>query len=521
VPCTWFQIVEIPQTAPNVNFPKNWYSYQFQIGTTQFATFITPKENGTMLIRLIISFCLLLPGWLAVAQNDINDTTAQIAISDSVQVFRTVNTITITGNKRTKIYLVHRELAFKEGVTYSLKDLESRITLSKEQLINTTLFVDVEITKVEAANDMLDVSIVVKERWYLFPVPYFKVIDRNWNEWIKTYGASLSRVNYGIKVTQNNLTGRNDNLNIWLINGYTQQVSFNYTQPYLDKKLKHGMFMGFQYARNREVNYGVNFDTLQFLKLNDFARTYINGNLGYTYRKGSRERHSVRLSFTSENLDSAIVNKNPDYFGNGRMKAFYTDLSYTFQYFNVDYIRYPLRGWYVDVYAFKRFSKTLGLWGLGGKYLHSWKLPIPNSYFVLQAAASIRFPFNQPYFNSRLLGYGDLSMRGMEYLVVNGVAGGVLKATLRKKLFGFTLKNFVKSKTHDRIPFTFYGKIFGDLGYAYSKEKDNNSRLNNKLLRTGGFGIDIVTFYDLVLKLEFSFNQLGNHGIYYHTGSDF
>ena len=464
----------------------------------------------------------MLPCCFAMAQNNLADTTAVSSDSTTIQQgVRTIRNISITGNRRTKIYLVERELAFKKGVAYIFKDLQYRLTLSREQLINTTLFVDVGITMAETGSNMVDIAIEVKERWYLFPVPYFKVIDRNWNEWIKTYGASLSRVNYGVKVTQNNLTGRNDNLNLWLINGYTQQVSFNYTQPYLDQKLKHGMFFGFLYARNREVNYGTNFDTLQFLKLPGFARTLISGHAGYSYRKGSRERHGVRLSFNSDKLDSAIVKMNPDFFGNGSLKEFYTDLSYSFQYFNVDYIRYPLRGWYADVYAFKRFSRTLGLWGIGGKYLHSWKLPLPGTYFALQAAAAIRFPFKQPYYNSRLLGYGDLSMRGMEYLVVNGVAGGVLKGTIRKKIFGFTVKNFIKSKTHDRIPFTFYGKVFGDLGYAYNQDKTNNSRLSNKLLRSGGFGIDIVTFYDLVLKIDFSFNQLGSRGIYYHTGSDF
>ncbi len=481
-----------------------------------------PKENGIMLIRLFTCCFLMLLCCCGIAQKAIVDSAITNIDSSGLQaVFRTVRNIIITGNNRTKVYIVEREFAFEKDTTYLIKDLQYRITLTREQLINTTLFVDVVINTTDVGSEMVDILVHVKERIYLFPVPYFRVIDRNWNEWINTYGASLSRVNYGLKVSHNNLTGSNDKLNIWLINGYTQQVSFNYTQPYLDQKLQHGMFFGFQYARSREVNFATNFDTLQFLKLPNFARTFINGNIGYTYRKGSRERHGVRLSFNSDKIDSAIGKLNQDFFGNNSLKENFADLSYTFQYFNVDYIRYPLSGWYVDVFAFKRFSKTLGTWGFGGKYLHSWALPLPSSYFMLQAIASVKFPFNQPYYNSHLLGFGDLSMRGMEYLVVDGVAGGVLKGTIRKKMFAFTFKNFIKSKSHDRIPFTFYAKAFGDLGYVYTQNKTNNSRLSNKLLRSGGFGIDIVTIYDLVLKMEFSFNQLGSRGIYYHTGSDF
>ncbi|MEO7311190.1 MAG: POTRA domain-containing protein [Chitinophagaceae bacterium] len=475
-----------------------------------------------MLIRFLSFICLLLPCSFVVAQFAVSDTTITVPPDDTtLQVFKTVRNIIITGNQRTKGYIVAREIALEMGHSYAANDLAARIKLTKEQLINTSLFVDVDITNSEISKDEVDLTVDVKERWYVFPVPYFKVIDRNWNEWIHTYKASLSRVNYGIKVSENNLSGRNDKLNVWLIGGYTQQISFNYTQPYLDKDLKHGMFMGFLYARNREVNYGTNFDTLQYLKLPNFARTFIDAHVGYTYRRGSKERHSLRLSFSSDKIDSAIIKRNTEFFGNSSLKEQYWDLSYSFQYFNVDYIKYPLRGWYVDVYAFKRFSKTLGLFGIGGKYLHSWKLPVPTSYFALQAAATVKLPFQQSYYNSHLLGYGDLSMRGLEYLVVDGVAGGVLKGTVRKKLFSFTFKNFIKSKSHDRIPFTFYAKAFGDLGYVYSKSQTNNSRLSNKWLHSGGFGIDIVTIYDTVFKIEFSFNQLGSHGIYYHSGSDF
>ena len=91
--------------------------------------------------------------------------------------------------------------------------------------MNTSLFVDVIITPYEVGYNNVDVIIEVKERWYIFPVPYFKVVDRNWNVWIKEYNASLDRVNIGMKVTHSNVTGINDKLNLWVIGGYTQQLS--------------------------------------------------------------------------------------------------------------------------------------------------------------------------------------------------------------------------------------------------------------------------------------------------------
>ena len=63
-------------------------------------------------------------------------------------------------------------------------------------------------------------------------------------------------------------------------------------------------------------------------------------------------------------------------------------------------------------------------------------------------------------------------------------------------------------------------KAYGDLGYSYLPNP-GNSRLNNKLLRTWGAGVDVLTIYDVVLKLEYSFNQLGEKGLFIHTATDF
>jgi hypothetical protein len=37
------------------------------------------------------------------------------------------------------------------------------------------------------------------------------------------------------------------------------------------------------------------------------------------------------------------------------------------------------------------------------------------------------------------------------------------------------------------------------------------------MLYSGGLGIDILTLYDFTLKLEWSFNQIGQNGLYLHN----
>ena len=52
--------------------------------------------------------------------------------------------------------------------------------------------------------------------------------------------ASLERVNYGVKLLYNNVTGRSDRLKLWVIGGYTKQITFNYLNRavYIDKEIE-------------------------------------------------------------------------------------------------------------------------------------------------------------------------------------------------------------------------------------------------------------------------------------------
>jgi outer membrane protein assembly factor BamA len=469
-----------------------------------------------MIMKVLTASLLLLLAYNCTAQQD--STTK--AVNDSVlQSPRTVRTFTITGANRTKDYMVKREFAFQINETYTVADLRGRMELTRQQLMNTSLFVSVTVDTFEVGIDEVGIAIEVKERWYIFPIPFFKIVDRNWNEWIKQHDANLNRVNYGLRIKHANLSGRNDRLSFSLVSGYTREFSVGYSAPYLDNKLQQGLNMGFRYARNREVNYMTRNDTIINMKLDNFASTQVSGYIGYSYRRGSKERHNVRLGYNDIRIDSQIAKLNPDYFGFRRQKASFLDLTYSFQYFNVDFIPYPLTGWYTDVYANQRIGKNLSYFSVGGKFLQSWKLT-SGTYFMFQAAGSIKFPFNQPYYNNRLMGYGDITMRGLEYNIIDGAAGGMIRGTLRKKVLGFILKTPFKNSAYSRIPFNFYAKVFTDAGYVYNKNP-GNSRLANRRLHTGGFGLDILSIYDVAIKLEFSFNQLGGRGLFVHSSSDF
>ncbi|WP_166437040.1 POTRA domain-containing protein [Niastella caeni] len=430
-----------------------------------------------------------------------------------------VGDIIIEGNKRTKPYIIERELPFKAGDSIYLPELVKAFEISRQQLINTTLFNEVIISLKAFRGYVVDISIQVKERWYIFPIPYLKPVDRNLNEWAKQ-GYGVDRVNYGFKFTYNNFTGRNDKLKLWLITGYTQQIQFQYDQPYADKTLKHGYRIGFAYSYNREINYATIDNQQHFVdSLREGIKQW-SGHIDYTYRPGLRTVHSVILSYTHQQVDPRINELNPKYYGSLRNKVSYPELIYNINYVNVDYKPFPLKGWIAEGSVSKKgFSKEMNMWQLTGKATKGWQLT-KKDFFSWQGLGTLRFPFNQPYINQRMFGYGDMYLRGLEDYVIDGSAGFLTRQSYRHELFRFSVPTYIKSKSHDRIPFRIYARLFGDAGYSYNKTFTNNS-LTNRMLYTGGFGLDIVTFYDFILRLDYSFNQLGQNGLFLHIKNDF
>ena len=83
-------------------------------------------------------------------------------------------------------------------------------------------------------------------------------------------------------------------------------------------------------------------------------------------------------------------------------------------------------------------------------------------------------------------------------------------------MFSFVLPTGIKSKAYTRVPFKFYIKGYADVGYVYNGANSIANSLNNKLMYTGGIGLDVVSIYDIVFRIEYSFNQFRQGGIFVH-----
>ena len=421
--------------------------------------------------------------------------------------------IDITGNSKTKDYIILRELPFVKGDSLEAKQLAPAIIQAKQLLMNTQLFVDVQIDTL--ANDgQWQIRIQVKERWYLLPLPYFRLVDRNFNQWWVDQNRSLDRVNYGMKFIQNNVSGRNDNLNVWLITGYNRQFSARYTIPFIDKKLTKGFSVGFLHATQKELNIATAGNKQVFLRHSSDARKTWRIDASYSYRPDRFKRTTIRLSYFNETIADTILKVQKNYYPGQTNRQAALDISYRYQYINVSNITYPTSGYYSDLFLLKRIaSRPQSIFQVSARQLYAKKLST-KSFLLLDATAAYKSPIDSVFSNSRLIGYGGMQLRGLEYYVVDGNAATIGKMAFHHKIGTISLRNPVTKKFLPEVKFHFWLKIYTQLGYVYSEKPLNANKLSNTLLRTAGIGVDIISIYDFVLKVDYSVNQLGDKGLY-------
>jgi outer membrane protein assembly factor BamA len=448
------------------------------------------------------------------------------AIADSSEKNNTetiiVSAIKINGNKQTKDYLILREMPFKIGDTLPKAALQNLFNRAKTQVYNTNLFIEVKIDSILLADTSLQVNVVVKERWYIFPTPQVAFID-GINAWYKTYNADFKRVIYGIDFTHYNFSGRRDEFSVTLLNGYARNISVSYRAPYSNSKLTEGFGIGAGFTQNRGIGFKTNFNNrILFYGQDDFVRSNFNIAASYSRRKNFFKRTSFSLNLQYTNVADSIIIKNPNYFNSNKAYQFYPTLGVGISYANTDKNNYPLKGLTYNYGISKTGTGFNGginvttAYGSFAKYFtHKY-----HFYSSISASAILKIPFEQAYINQRAIGNGNLRLRGLELYIVDGVAAAVTNFTFSKKLVGFNIPFPFGIKAIPYIPVNIFAKTYADVGYSYIPQP-YVGKLNNKFLYTGGVGVDVLTLYDIVLKVEYSLNQLGEKGLFLHGSGGF
>ena len=436
-----------------------------------------------------------------------------------------VRSVTLRGNTRTNGRIIRREMALLPGDTINRADLGQKVAWDQRKITNTNLFITVEVATQEdttAAPDYrpVDVVVTMKERWYIFVVPLFELADRNLNEWWYDRGHDIRRTNYGLQLSWKNFTGRNDKLTALAQTGFTDKYIFTYDRPYFDKAQRYGVNADFYYATNREIAYRTQADKWIYVRPDGLGslRSRLTTSIGLTRRDGFYQFHELEARYSRNTIADTVAHLNPDYFLDGRRQQQFATLTYSYRYDRRDNVAYALRG--------TLFTGTLAHMGwLSNADLNQTELALGLSrYWPLSkrlfAASTIRlrsvWTDQQPYYGLRALGTGDDVMRGYELYVIEGQHFALFRNNIRYRLFS-TVKqlNWLHVKQFNTLPISAYVSLIGDAGYVSSTVAERyQSRLANRWLYGYGASLDVVTFYNLVVRFSGVVNSQREPGFF-------
>jgi hypothetical protein len=123
----------------------------------------------------------------------------------------------------------------------------------------------------------------------------------------------------------------------------------------------------------------------------------------------------------------------------------------------------------------------------------------------------------QSYLTEKALGYGNNYLRGYEDYVMDGHYFLLMKNTLRFLLMPtkiVEIKWLSRLPKFNKIHFTLYANVFTDFGYIYNNYAASGNTFENTFLYSGGAGLDLVTYYDIVLRVDYSVNKKKEGGVY-------
>ena len=478
------------------------------------------KRICSIVMIFILGFSLNTHAQQGKSQNVAEDS---IAVANQRVVL--IDNIFVTGNKKTKSRIITRELSFKIGDQISYATLQNMIKADRDKVYNTKLFNTVEVGILELDIDKVDIVIKVTERWYLFPIPLIDIIDRNFNDWWVNHDHDFNRIIYGLSLYHFNMRGMNERMTLTAQFGYSRRYEFEYDVPYIDKSQQNGLGVFIKYIEYNNLHYD-NFQNKRvFHDSEDILKTNVFTGINYVRRNSFYTRHYVDLRYSDSNIADTILVLNPNYLGIDGNKQQFFSLAYTFSHDKRDIVAYPLVGY--------RIAATIEKVGLGifddiditrfrasySRFL-KWQ---KGFYFSNYSAVYLSTPGIQPYSETKGLGFGNDAIRGYELYVIHGQHYFVNKTSLKKVLLaGSTEMDNFPLEQFKHFPYAFYLKTYFDVGYASNTQNyEGNQFLADQLLLGGGVGLDIVTMYDVVVRLEYSWNSIGDNGFFFHIQSEF
>lgn len=445
----------------------------------------------------------------------------------------------VTGNKLTRDPIIVRELDFKIGDSLATfqkgksvnfndrnfypgdsSELRLRMNYSRENLINTKLFLTVNLSlkKVTDKEYILLIDVTERHYWWLFPIA--KLNAPNFNEWLRD--IQWSDLSMGLFFSHNNLWGLSHQTSIIALLGKTWTIGIGYKIPWIGHGKKVGLLMGAKYQNSYTVEYASVENKRQMLyAFNSQQEVKLTAKL--TLRPGLYNYGTIQMTGDWVSISDSMHKLDSTYLGLNKKVNTSLSLYVDYYYDSRNSHTYPLKGNMLRVFINKvglgLVSKDVDLFYYGIDF-HFYQTIGRKWYVAEMVKAENQAGENAPYFYQLNMTQGKDFIRGFDLYTLKGDQMYFCRNNIKYELVKPSVKKVKKGEEKNQfkaLQYAFYLNAFADAGYCVNNFTTDNP-YNNKLLMSWGLGLDFVTYYDLVIRFEYAFTSIGTNGFFFGFG---
>lgn len=392
-----------------------------------------------------------------------------------------VDTIIVSGNEKTRDYVILNEMTLKQGGIVTREGMN----FDRDRIYSLGLFTRVDI-QYDSLGSIRFLLVDVSERWYLIPYPIFGFRD-----------GDPKRPYYGLGVLHNNVAGRNQKLFASLALGYNPSLALSFVDPLFDRE--HQIYLGgglsFNRVRNRsEVESAIT---------GSFEEYHYNLNGRVGRRLGLYQLLGLNLGFQMVKVSQYRVGRTVSTSGTDRY--LYGTVSYSYD--TRDLAEYPTQGTYLGLGVTKN--------GFGESDVNFTRfaadirkfVPLPLGFtFGARAQGSIAAGGAIPTYSRAFFGYGE-RIRGHFKTVFEGenILGTTIE--LRRPVFGPNVYYVRSLPLPPEFSVWRLGvalAIFADAGTTWYR----GDRLTFNSFASGyGGGIHFLLPYSVIARVEYAWNE--------------
>ncbi len=447
--------------------------------------------------------------------------------------------IEIAGNDLTKERIITRELNFKVGdslavvetkqgihfrekrwITGDSSQLRLLMTYSRENLINTNLFLTVSLSLKQIDGNRYTLVIDVTERhyWWIFPVA--KLNAPNFNEWLRD--IDWTALSMGLFFSHNNLFGTSHQTSLVGYAGKSYAAAWGYRIPWIGKGEKTGITFGAAYQNLYTVEYGSLENKRQMLyDYNSLQNVVVSAKL--TLRPGLYNYGTMKLSGEWVQVSDSLHQLDSNFLGGQKRTNLSLSLYADYYYDSRNSQSYPLKGSLLRVFVNKIglgiVSKDVDIFYYGTD-LHFYQAISRKFYVAEMVKAEGASGQNYPYYYQLNMMYKKDFIRGYDLYTLKGDQMYYFRSNFKYELIKPSLKKTKPGQEKNKfkaLQYAFYLNAFADCGYVVNKFSENNP-YDNKMLYSWGLGLDFVTYYDMVIRFEYAFTSIGTNGFFFGFG---